>query len=240
VGRTWLQFAEEVTRLEAEKLRYKVAYDNLRGGDPSTIEIAITPDMRAIIEQDPRIAQLRDKKLTLELELEANLPETPENKEALHTLSKQLEVVDRKLIGLVAQREKDLWDHQLHEARTLYLNATQAELQLRERLTELEAKQRDLDRGLARYRRLEEQQILLEDRRGRILDYISQLRMMVDARGLVRARRVGQAYPAKNLDCDVQILATAAALAVPVAFGLVLLVVRAARRPRLGPPLPSG
>ena len=73
---------------------------------------------------------------------------------------------------------------------------------------------------------------LLEDQISRIRDYISQLKMIVGARDMVRVRRVGQAYEPERLDTRVQVLVTPIAGAVPMVFGLVLLLVRAVRDPR--------
>jgi len=224
VGETWRALAAEVTRLEAKKLEYQAAYENLRGVDPG--QILITPDIPGLIEQDPRIARLRDKKLDLELELAANSPETPENKEALQTLQKQLGVVDKKLIEHLAQLEKECREYQLYQAETLYLNATQAELRVRDLMLEAEAKQRDIDRGLAEYRRMEEKQLRLEERFFRIDDHINGLRMLLEFQGTVRVRPIGQAQVPDERDRTVQIRVTAIALAMPVVFGILLLIIR--------------
>ncbi len=231
VGDTWRALAAAVTRLEAEKLQYKAAYENLLGKDESST--AISPDVQVHIEQDPRIARLRDSKLSLELELEVALPETPDNRETLEAIRKELKVVDRKLDELLAQREKDVRAHRLQSAQMLYLNAVQAELAVRERMLETEAKQRDLDRALAQYRSLEDDQILLEDQLARIRDFVSELRMVIRSREMLPVRRVGQAFEPEKPDTSLRILVTAIAPAAPIAFGILLLLVRAVRGRRI-------
>lgn len=197
VGETWRALAAEVTRLETEKLQYKSAYENLRRVDPS--QIAISPQMRLMIQQDPKVLSMQTEQFQLtNLLLIFEQQGLGENHREVQDIRSRLAVNEQQLIGVLADKEDEFRDYQLYSAETAYLNAVQAELELRERMLLAEAKQRDLDRGLAHYRNLEEEQLLLEDQLTRLRDYIGQLQLVIKDRGMVRVRRIGQAYPPRK------------------------------------------
>ena len=237
VGEALCTFSAEAARLEAEKLTCQAVYENLSAVGAASIPIA--PTTRIAIEQDPRMVQLRSRRLELELEMAASQPENaasqPENaanNRELDRLKRQLQVMDDKLTSLAAQLESEARDYQVNSAETAYLNAMQAELKVRDRLMVLEEQQRDIDRGMAEYRQLEEKQMLLEDRLARINDYISQLQMIRGAQGTVQIRQIGFARPPESLDYERQVQFTLTALAIPVAYGILLILIRLVRGPK--------
>ena len=221
---TWRALAEEVTRLEAEKLQQKAAYENLTGVDPS--KIAISPEMRTIVEQDPQIINLRDKRLDLELQLHELQSKAEGDKGDLPAVQAKIKMLDEKLLELRAQREKEVREYQLNVAKTRYLNAMQAELQLSDRMLEAENKQQDLNLALAEYRQLEEDQMLLEHQLTQLRDHINLLKMVIKDRGMVRVRQVSLAVPPTKLDSSRQVRLTAVAAAVPLVFAVLLFLVR--------------
>lgn len=198
VGETYSALAAEVTRLEAEKLQYKAAYENLISMDPA--EIAISPEMQFMIEQDPEVMGPRQQLNQLEqarLVLESQ--GLGEDHRQIRNLVSQIEVIEQQLLAVRAEKERKVREYRIDSAQTLYLNATQAELQLRERMLEAEARQRDLDRGLARFHTLEDEQYMLEEQYNRVSNYMDSLRMVVNQRGMVRVRRAGQAQPPREM-----------------------------------------
>ncbi|MHC4444318.1 MAG: GumC domain-containing protein, partial [Planctomycetota bacterium] len=227
IGETWRTLAMEVTRLEAEKLHHKATYENLIGVDPSNI--AISPEMRMLVEQDPQIGRLRDRRLDLELELGELQARGEDDQEDLQVVQTKMKVLDKKLGELMAEREQHIREYQVNVARTRYLNAMQAELQLRDRMLEAEHRQRDLDQALAEYRRLEEDQKLLEHQLAQIREHINLLKMVIKDRGMVPVRQVGAALPPKTKDYSEQAGLTVLAVVVPLLFGILLFVVRGVR-----------
>ncbi|UCD30355.1 MAG: hypothetical protein JSV03_07770, partial [Planctomycetota bacterium] len=195
VGETWRTLAAEVTRLEAEKLQNQAAYENLVGVDPS--QIVISPQMTLMIEQDTQVAGLKNQELALNQEIATALQRLGQNHRAVQDLKAKLLVVDETLQKIMAQKENEIREYQVNVAHTSFLNAMQAELQLRERMLEAEDKQRDLDQALIRYRQLEEDQLLLEHQLTQIREHMNLLKMIIKDRGMVRVRQIGQALPPK-------------------------------------------
>ena len=194
VGQELLAYSAEVTRLEADKLMYQAQYENLRGVDPE--RIMIPPETRRLIEADNRIMMLREsirmqeqrQHLFAERGLGPNHRQVKDGEASIG-------ILDDQLRDLLAQKEAEEREFSIYQAERMYLNATQAELQLSERKLESEEKQRDIDRGMAAFQQLEEKQLLLEDRLARINDYISQLQMIRGAQGTVQVRQIGFARP---------------------------------------------
>lgn len=240
IGETYLALAAEVARQEAEKLQHKVAYENLVAisGEP----VVDCSEMRFKIEHSPRMKDLKRRQLDLELEL-AGLPSsrtTTQPSEADRrraALMRKLDFIEKELEATFARLEDEVMQCRIDTAKTHYLNATQAELQLRERMMEAEAKQRDLDRGLARYRTLEKEEALLEERYYQVRNYMDKLRMIVNQRGMVRVRRAGQATPPEREDYRLQWIITGAALATPFAYLALYGLARLVFRPRSRSPL---
>lgn len=192
IGETWRAYSDRVAEYEAQKLLHQAAYENLLAADPT--QLAISPENRLMIQEDPQIRGLTDALTNIR---QALLVLDQQGFGASHRqirdLQAQASVLEEQLLQLTAEKEQEVRDYQINQVRTLYLNATQAEIQLRERMMEFEAKQRDLDRGLARYRSLEEEQKLLEEQFSRVNEYMNQLRMIVNARGMLRVRPIGTA-----------------------------------------------
>jgi len=196
IGETWRALAAEVTRLESEKLKNKAAYENLYGVEPSQIELS--PQMDLMIEQDTQVAGFQNQKLDLEQRLSIALRKMGKNHLTVQDLEAQLAVASERLVALRAAKEADIRTYQIDQANTAYLNAMQAELQLRDRMLEEESKQRDLDQALMFYRQLEEDQMLKEHQLTQIREYINLLDMILKDRGRVRVELVSQALTPKE------------------------------------------
>jgi len=192
VGERLKTLAAAMTKVEEEKLAAKSVYDNIAGMDRH--RIGLTPEIKQLIQDDPRIAALQDRKLELELELQG-APATAPAEDVSNRWRAQIEFIERKLSELTAARENELYDYQLHSAQTTFVNKTAEELKLRESMLELEARQRDLDQGMARYRNLEEQQAILTKELDLVRQYSNQLELVIKDRGMVRVHKIGTATP---------------------------------------------
>jgi polysaccharide biosynthesis transport protein len=193
VGETLRGLANQVSLLEQEKLQAKAAYDNLIGVDPS--QIAISPQMMAMMQNDPQIMGLQQNKFQLEQHRLTAMQEFGENHRSVQTLATHIKVIDEQLQEMMDKKEREVREYQINSAHTQFLNAMQAEMALRDRMLEAEAKQRDLDQGLARYRNLEDQQELYSAQLNQIRDYTQKLGMVIGDREKVRVKRIGPAIP---------------------------------------------
>jgi capsular exopolysaccharide synthesis family protein len=196
IGETWRALSAEVTRITAERLQYKAAYDNLLGTDAS--EIAVSPETRMMIDRDPEVAGLQQMIVPLENRLMLLRQQLGENHRQVEATRAELEVLENQLSEARQAKMQEVREYQINSARTMWQNAIQAELQLRDRMQEYEWQQRDLDRSLAGFQTLEEQQFMKEEQLTRIRDYVMQLEMLVSASGMVRVRGAGQAIPPRE------------------------------------------
>ena len=180
-------WAQEVTLIEAEKLQYKAAWENLVGVDPG--QLALSPMIQSRIQQDPQIQGLRNFLLNLDQERQILLQQVGENHRSVLSLEPQIAVLQQKLAEVTQQREGELRELEVNSARTIYLNAVQAELELRQRMMLEEAVQRDLDGQMVEYRLLEERQRRAEMQAEGINEYIGQL-LLITGRADQRLARV--------------------------------------------------
>lgn len=193
VGETMRSYAIEIARAEELKLQNKAVVDNLSGVDPD--KIAISPAMAMMIQQDPQVAELTRQLFALSQQRDEYLQQVGPRHRMVQALDTRLSMLDKSVAEITARREKEIREYQLNDAHTTYLNAAQMELTLRERMLQMEARQRDLDRDLAEYRRMDEDQALITNELNQIRDYIGRVQLVIKDRDMVRVRRIGQATP---------------------------------------------
>jgi capsular exopolysaccharide synthesis family protein len=192
-GEQWRALATEATRLEADMLQLRAAYENIRSLDPT--QMVISPQMRAMIQADPQVAAMNNNLLSLDLQQQSLAARFGPSHRAVKNLSTEIAAMKQKLDEVLRVKEDEIRQYQLSSAETAYLNAAQAKLALDERLIEAQATQRDLDAKLAQYRSLEEKQLLLEDQHKRVADYTYQLALVTESEDVIRVRQMGQATP---------------------------------------------
>ncbi len=183
----------EAARVEQEKIQAKAIYDNLSVPDAS--QVGLSPELLRAIRQDPEVASLQYAKASLEQLLQSTLQQVGEKHRSVEGLRQQLEVTDRRLRELMAEKENEVREYQRNAAHTAYLNAMQQELSLRERLVDVEARQRDLDQGFAKYQYLEDQQEQLEKELEAMREYVGRLQLVQEDRNPVRVYQPFRAQP---------------------------------------------
>jgi len=191
VGETYRTLAERVAQLESEKLELKAAYENLASIDPS--QLILSPEMQAMIEADAQVRELTAMLSNLQQTREFTRQRVGPKHPQIRDLDARIEATQAQLDQLIRKKQEEIRGYQISSAQTAFLNATQAELALKERMLEEQAKQADIDRKLARYRSLEERQLLLEEQHSQVWLFTNQLEMIISDRGMVRVRQVGQA-----------------------------------------------
>jgi len=193
-GELWRALAMEAARLEMEQLQLKAAFDNLKGLDPSEVEIS--PQMMIMIDQDPQVAGLKSALLSLRQQRMATLERVGPNHQALLAIDAQLDSHQKLLDDVLADKKDEARQYQISAAETAWLNGLQAQIQLEERVVEARDKQRDADRKLNEFQSLEDEQQLLEIQFTDLSDYINRLQLVVRDREIVRVHRISSAVPA--------------------------------------------
>lgn len=188
-GETFRSLSDAVTRLEAEKLSFKAHYENLKG--LSADQIALSPQMNQSIQQDPQIFSLTSQLVNLQQERDVRLRRVGPQHREVRQLEDTIQAVESSLTELRLAKEKDVLDYQLKSAEQAYFNATQAELQLKERLASQEALQADIDSKLAEYRGIEEEVKMLEEEYTQLNMFTNQLGLMQAGESPSRVRQIG-------------------------------------------------
>ncbi|MBI4578191.1 MAG: polysaccharide biosynthesis tyrosine autokinase [Planctomycetes bacterium] len=191
VGETFRTLSEAVTKLEAEKLQFKAAYENLKGLTPD--QIAVSPQMQQLIQQDPQVYSLTNQLVGLQQARDVLMQRVAPNHREVRQLEASIASTQAKLAELQLAKEKEVLDYQLKSAEQAYLNATQAEFQLRERLESQEAMQADIDRKMAEYRSIEEDVAMLEEEYSQLNQFTGQLGLMQAGESVSRVHQIGTA-----------------------------------------------
>ncbi len=194
-GEAFRALSEAVTKLEAEKLQFKAAYDNLRG--LASDQIAVSPQMQQMIQQDPQVYATTNQLAGLHQNRQIYLRRLGPGHREIQQIDAAIEGAQATLAELQLTKEKEYYDYQLKSAEQAYQNATQAELQLRERLVEQEAKQQDIDRKMAEYRSIEEDVHIQEEEYAQLNQFTNQLGLMIAGEGSSRFRS-SQAVPPRK------------------------------------------
>ncbi len=192
-GETWQSLAAQVIQVEAQKLQYKAAYENLVGRAPEDIEI--DPELRGMINRDPFITSLRNDKLNLEYEISLLRERLDNGHRKVRQKLIEIEVIDTRIEELIANREQEVRRFKVDSAHTLFLNAVQAELQLREEMIAAEELQRRIDGYMNEYRQIEFEQWLTQLRLQEVVEYSRQLDMMIQARRMIQVEQIEDAQP---------------------------------------------
>ncbi len=194
-GEMWRSLALQTAELEAYQLQLKAAFDNLRGLDPS--QVTLSPQMVQLIEQDPQVVSLQQTLLNLRNYEMSLIRQVGPNHTSLQQLRNQIDSTEKSLDQVRQRKREEARQYQVNSAEAAWLNALQAQIQLQERVDAAKAEQRDVDRKLAQYQMLEEQQHLLEEKYRRVSDQINALQMVTrDRQDVVRVNRISQAVPA--------------------------------------------
>ncbi len=144
------------TELELDALAKQTQWESLRDVDPR--ELTLTPDVKALVDQDPAILLLernvQDAEQRLNLFLESGYGSKHKAVEAARS------AYNAARSRLDEEQASKVWDYKnqmIAEARRNHLEAMQMLLQVQEQLNEAKAEQRDRDGKMTDYlRKLEE------------------------------------------------------------------------------------
>jgi capsular exopolysaccharide synthesis family protein len=148
-----------VTELEVEILGRKAYWENLR--DTSPEQLPITPDLQALLDQDPALYQLEQRRQQAQEAYRVASDRFGPNHRTTREAKSALESVEERLGEERAVKIVRYQNDQIEQARRSYLEAQNQLLSLRESLGQAREEQRDHDAKYARYLRLLEERDLL-------------------------------------------------------------------------------
>lgn len=182
-----------LAQLKVQKEQYRGLWESYNAVNPG--ELAISPQMRQLVENDPQVYQLANQKRGLEEERRLRLKQFGPNHRYVTEITNRLENIDEELTALREIRLREIQQYQRDQTYLAYLNAQSAELSMREKYEDLLAQQRDLDRQLARYNTLQTELRILEEKSERIDTTLTDLKQYLNRQSTINVRRYADASP---------------------------------------------
>lgn len=188
----WRVLATEYAKLDAEQVQLKAALDSYQRMDPD--EAAITPQMMMNIQQDPMVMGLNNVLVGYEQQYRSLIAQGagPQNRD-VKRIQSAIQVAQAMMTELIQRKEQEIRQFQQSSIQTAWLNALNASLQLQNKVSEFEAKQRDIDAKMARFRSMEDTKKSLERQVEKGDDFARQLELLVTGQQTVRVRKLGKA-----------------------------------------------
>lgn len=148
-----------VTELEVEMLGRKTQWEALERVDPE--QMPITPDLQAILAQDPAINQLEHRLMLAEENLNIALQRFGEKHRSVMDARFGRDAAAERVAQEQAVKILRYQTQQIQQAKRNYLEAQDQLLALREKMISAKAEQRDKDVNTARYESLVDERGML-------------------------------------------------------------------------------
>lgn len=182
-----------LAQLKVQKEQYRGLWDSYNAVNPG--ELAISPQMRQLVENDPQVYQLANQKRGLEAERRLRMMEFGPEHRYVTEINNRLANIEQELNALREIRLREIQQYQRDQTYLAYLNAQNAELSMREKYEDLLAQQRDLDRQLAHYNTLQTELRILEEKAERLDQMHTELRQFLNRQSTINVRRYADASP---------------------------------------------
>lgn len=187
------ELSEVLAQLRAQKEQYAALWESYNQVRPG--ELAISPQMRQLVESDPQVLQLAAQQRAFEQERRLQLEKFGESHRYVTEINNRLEDIENELTRLRDTRLLEIQRYQRDQAQLAYLNAQNTELSMNETYEDLLAQQRDLDRQIARYQTLQTELKILEDRSQEVQRFLNDLKEYVAQKSTINVRRYADAAP---------------------------------------------
>jgi len=184
VGQSLLTTSDLLAQMTAQKLELKAMYEVYQNAQ----ELAVSPQIKQLVESDPAIANLNFRLQALQEEREVARDKFGDRHRQLRQIDARIKTVQEDLDQQRDTRLAEIKDYQVEQARVAYLNMMDQEMSLRENYELLKAQQRDLDRDLATYDKLLSQHKLNEEQFNEVRAYVNQLQFLLRQRSAVKAK----------------------------------------------------
>ena len=189
--------------------------------------VAVTPDDRLAVEQDPRVLQLDAQVTALDQEMNILLKRFGTNHREYKEMKIRRDEVQEQLETERANRLREVLDFKREQIDTAYYNAQNALMMARERLDERRAEQADIERQMLEYNTFLDELTLLEEYQTRLDEYIREIERIVRERSAISVySRVpavkprDRSFPSLLLLPAMLLLAFASAIGLAVGFEL--------------------
>ncbi|UCE58677.1 MAG: polysaccharide biosynthesis tyrosine autokinase [Phycisphaerales bacterium] len=182
VAQQVVQYGEQVASLSLELAQleqYRTIYN-----DPETV--AVTAEDRAMVEQDPQVAQLAQAVFLYEQQRVADEKVFGADHSVLRALDAQLEAAEDKLANLRIEKLRERREDIREATNTAYLNTQHALFLAQENLARAEAALQDQEQLLFNYLKLEEELAQDEEYRIELDTYIKSLGRVVRQQSAVK------------------------------------------------------
>jgi capsular exopolysaccharide synthesis family protein len=184
VGQALLATSDLLAQQTAQKLELKAMYETYQNAQ----DLAVSPQIKQLVESDPAIANLNFRLQALQEEREVAREKFGDRHRQLRQIDARIAAVQEDLDQQRSTRLAEVKDYQIEQARIAYLNMMDQEMSLREKYEQLKAQQRDLDRDLATYEKMLSQHKLNEEHYNEVRAYVNQLQFLLRQRSAVQAK----------------------------------------------------
>lgn len=215
------QYSEQVTVLELEKSQleqYRALYNNPEA-------IAVTAEDRAMVEQDPQVAELNRALFLVEQQRAADSKVFGPEHSVLRNLEGQAEALRAKLDQLRLEKLRERKADIREAANTAFENARYALLLAQDKLRKAEDALTDQDRMLFDYLELSTKILTAEEGRLKLSDYVKSLTRVKTQRTAINVNVAQPAIRALERNSPSKLLAPASvclALALAVSLSIAL------------------
>jgi protein involved in polysaccharide export with SLBB domain len=127
--------SESLAKLAVERIQYKVKMENLP--DTASELLAKYPEYRAMLEQDPEVANARERLWLAQIHLK-EVKERNSNADDVKRATQALEEAYAKYNAITNKRKTEILEYATSSAKSVYENALSAENQFRKILEDLE------------------------------------------------------------------------------------------------------
>jgi len=195
VGQRLIQTVVAVVEAQEDKLTAKAIYDSYTVMGSGS---AISPEIMAMVEFDPRIAQQQNRLLALQEELGVRQEGFGQDHRIIKDLTFRIALVSEGLQRTRHLRAEEMQKQQIEQVSRMYSAALEKEVRLRDELAEAQARQRELDENLARYDALKEEQRILEEELQRVGTHTRDLEIVLRTQPGPRITLAARAVPPRE------------------------------------------
>ncbi|HUU83253.1 MAG TPA: polysaccharide biosynthesis tyrosine autokinase [Phycisphaerae bacterium] len=214
-------YAEQVAALELQTMELEGL--SQVHNDPSGP--GVSAEDRQVVERDPMVQNLSNQLFYIEQQYDILLDKFGTEHRQVKALARRRDAVNRQLNQFREQRLTDILDFRREQVRTAFLNSQHALLLARDKLTEAQAAQADLDRKMSELQTLQDELSALKEARAQTSAFVRDIERVVADRETIRVSLAQQATdPLKRSSPHVMWLPAGVVLAFMFAVGLALLL----------------
>ncbi len=181
----------------------------------------VTVEDSQAVEADPRVISLDNQLHYLEQEYEMTLRELGAEHREAKAVQRRLEAVRRQGAEVRQNKLREILEFKAEQVQSAFLNSQHQLLLAREKLTEAQARQADLDRKLAEHTTLKNELEMLRQTKDRADEYIREVERVVREQNAIRIEVSQSAVdPQERSSPSLLLLPACGVLALALAIGI--------------------